>query len=100
MFGDNEGVVNSSILPFARLHKRHNLLSFHIVRESIASGMAVFRHIAGKLNPSDTMSKHWSHKDVWTTLRPLLFWQGDTFDLVDIDIENDNKRASSQRTGE
>jgi hypothetical protein len=31
MFGDNESVVNSSSIPHARLHKRHNALSFHRV---------------------------------------------------------------------
>ena len=91
MFGDNEAVVNSAISPFAKLHKRHNLLSFHRVREATALGMIVFRHVAGKINPSDTLSKHRKHKDVWKTLRPLLFWQGDTYDLVDIDLKAENK---------
>ena len=29
MFGDNESVVNSSSVPYAKLHKRHTALSFH-----------------------------------------------------------------------
>ena len=37
MFGDNESVVNSSSKPHAKLHKRHNALSFHRVREAIAA---------------------------------------------------------------
>ena len=37
MFGDNESVVNSSSVLHAKLHKRHNILSFHHVREAIAS---------------------------------------------------------------
>ena len=97
MFGDNEAVVNSSIKPFAKLHKRHNLLSFHRVREAIASGMIVFRHLSGKFNPSDTLSKHWSHKDVWTTLRPLLFWPGDTFELVDIEDQVQDEHNAQSR---
>jgi hypothetical protein len=38
MFGDNESVVNSSMRLDATLHKRHNALSFHRVREAIAAG--------------------------------------------------------------
>ena len=37
MFGDNESVVGSSMQPHAKLHKRHNALSFHKVWESIAA---------------------------------------------------------------
>ena len=37
MFGDNELVMNSSIDVHAELHKHHNALSFHQVREAIAS---------------------------------------------------------------
>ena len=37
MFGDNKSVVDSSTLPHAKLHKRHNALSFHRVREAIVS---------------------------------------------------------------
>ena len=31
LFGDNESVVNSATQPHAKLHKRHNALSFHRV---------------------------------------------------------------------
>jgi hypothetical protein len=39
MFGDNKSVVDSSMQVYAKLHKRHNMLSFHRVCEAIASGM-------------------------------------------------------------
>ena len=35
MFGDNKSVVNSSMRFHSKLHKRHNELSCHWVRESI-----------------------------------------------------------------
>ena len=41
MFGDNESVVNSSAIPHAKLHKRHNTLSFHHVHEAIVYGVFV-----------------------------------------------------------
>jgi hypothetical protein len=59
MFGDNESVMNSAILPHAKLHKRHNALSFHRFREAIASGNYAFIHIPGENNPADILSKHW-----------------------------------------
>jgi hypothetical protein len=55
MFGDNESVVNSSSQIHAKLHKRHNALSFHRVREAIASGMIAFYPIAGSRNPADIL---------------------------------------------
>jgi hypothetical protein len=78
MFGDNESMVVSCKFPHSKLHKRHNALSFHRVREAIASGMVSIHHIPGSMNPADILSKHWSYTKVWPMLRPLLFWEGDT----------------------
>ena len=72
MFGDNESVVNSSMKIDAKLHKHHNALSFHRVRESIAAGVCNFFFLPGEFNPADILSKH---------LRPLLFWHGDTANI-------------------
>ena len=38
MFGDDEYVVNSSVVPHAKLLKQLNTLSFHHVHEAITSG--------------------------------------------------------------
>jgi hypothetical protein len=81
MFGDNESMVNSSTRPHAKLHKRHNILSFHRVREAIASGYISFHHVPGDLNIADILSKHWGYQQVWQRLRALLFWHGDTADI-------------------
>ena len=81
MFGDNESVVKSSTVPDGKLHKRHNMLSFHYVREAIARGFVVFQHIPGVENPSDILSKHWGYSDIWPLLQAILFWEGDTMDL-------------------
>jgi hypothetical protein len=45
MFGDNKSVVDSSMQLHAKLHKRHTMLSFHRVREAIASGIVGFFYI-------------------------------------------------------
>jgi hypothetical protein len=78
MFGDNESVVNSSSIPHAKLHKRHNALSFHRVREAIAAKFVTFHFLPGTSNPADILSKHWGYSAIWELLQCLLFWQGDT----------------------
>ena len=64
MLGDNQSVVDSSTLPHTKLHKRHNALSFHRVREAIASKMVQFHHIPGVINPADILSKHWGYTQI------------------------------------
>ena len=95
VFGDNESVVNSSMKMDGKLHKRHNALSYHKVREAIAHGWLVFHHIPGKSNPADILSKHWAHGDIWDTLRPLLFWEGDT---LEIPHEDETGKDQDRRT--
>jgi hypothetical protein len=56
VFGDNKSVVDSSVTIHAKLHKRHNALSFHRVREAIAAKVIGFFHIDGKRNPADISS--------------------------------------------
>jgi hypothetical protein len=69
MFGDNKTVVESSIRPHAKLHKRHMALSFHRVLEaSIAAKIIGFYHVDGVLNPADILSKHWGYQQVWNLL--------------------------------
>ena len=78
LFGDNKTVVDSSTMPHGKLHKRHIMLSYHRVREAIASGMIVFTFLDGKFNPADILSKHWGYQSVWKSLKALFFHQGDT----------------------
>jgi hypothetical protein len=82
MFGDNKSVVDSSMQIHSKLHKRHTILSYHRVRETIASGMVGFYFIPGEHNPADILSKHWGYSQVWTQLKTLLFWHGDTEDIL------------------
>ena len=82
MFGDNESVVNSVSIPHTKLHKRHIALSFHRVREAIAAGVISYKFLPGKDNPADMLSKYWGYQQVWKLLQPILFWQGDTMDLI------------------
>jgi hypothetical protein len=96
MFGDNKSVVDSSMQVYAKLHKRHNMLSFHRVREAIASGMIGFYYIPGDINPADILSKHWGYSQIWYQLRALLFWKGDTGDLEE-EQEEVNKQKEANK---
>jgi len=92
MFGDNKTVVNSAVQPFGKLHKRHIMLSFHRVREAIASKMVIFHHINGDINPADILSKHWAYSQVWPILRLALFYRGDPYNSL---LETDDTTQST-----
>jgi hypothetical protein len=78
MFGDNESVITSSTIPHSSLNKRHNALSYHRVREAIASNVLWFFHISGKVNPADVLTKFCGHSVFWPLVKPYLFWRGPT----------------------
>ena len=48
-WGDNDAMINSTI-PDAKLHRRHNILSFHSVRSLIASGYINLQHLKSECN--------------------------------------------------
>jgi hypothetical protein len=64
---------------------RDNALSFHRVCKAIASGYVVFTYLPGKFNPADILSKHWGYQTIWLILKPILFFHGDTTDLIQDD---------------
>jgi hypothetical protein len=83
IFRDNKTIIDASSTPHAKLHKRHNALSFHRVREAVASKYVMIFHLPGEYNPADILSKHWADALVWRTMNALLFARGDTWDLLD-----------------
>ena len=83
MFGDNQSVVTNSTIPHSSLNKRHNALSYHRVREMIAAKILGYYWIDGKNNPADIVSNHWGYPQVWHTLKSLLFYSGNTADLLE-----------------
>jgi hypothetical protein len=80
ILGDIRAVVNDSAIP--SLSKRNNTLSFHRVREPIAKRIVNFVGINGKNNPADIVTKHWSYPQIWHVLQAILFYSGDTMDLI------------------
>ena len=95
LFGDNKTVVDSASIPHSRLHKRHNALSYHRVREAIVAEIISFFHLPGTSNPADILSKHWDYASTWPTLKPLLFWYGEMVEAMPkhklIESGSDNK---------
>jgi hypothetical protein len=83
VFGDNMTVIDALSTPHAKLHKRHNALSFHCVREAVASKYVTIFHLPGEYNPADILSKHWAYALIWQTMNALLFAREDTWDLLD-----------------
>ena len=89
MFGDNWSVIDSSNLPHAKLHKRHNALLFHQVREAITAKIISFIYLPGTINPVDILSKHWGHQQIKTVLKTILFYVGDAADLFADQTQSD-----------
>jgi len=96
LFGDNKTVVDSGTIPHAKLKKRHLMLSYHYVREAIATGSYVYTFIKGEDNPSDILSKHWSHSATWPNLKPIMFHEGDT---ITINSEEKTKKKANSTDG-
>jgi hypothetical protein len=92
--------ANSSI-PHLSLSKRHNALAYHRVQEIIAANILGYHWIYSKKNQADIVCKHWSYLLIWHLLKPLLFYSGNTQDLLDITedntiMDNNNINASLQ----
>ena len=97
MFADNQSVVNSSMQVHAKLHKHHTILSFRCVQEAIAAGLVSFHFIPGQLNPADILSKHWGYSQIWSRLKALLFWHGNTSNITE-DAATSTKRGVTKST--
>ena len=76
MLDDNKSVVTSTTVPHSLLSKRHNILSYHRVREAIAAKILVFHWCDSSQNKSDILSKHWEFSKVFHIIRDLFDFQG------------------------
>ena len=82
MFGDNKSVVMGSTIPQSIINKRHNMLSYHRVREAIAAEILEFHWCSSSQSRSDILSKHWDYMKVKDTVRELFDYQGDIILLM------------------
>ena len=56
-FCDNAGVVKNVSIPESVLHKRHNAINYHIIRESVAAGIMQVGKEDTLTNLSDLLTK-------------------------------------------
>ena len=75
MLGDNNSVVLNTTMPSSVLKKKHSAVSFHRVKETIATGVVKFSHIPSTLNYSDLLTKPLSPTVFHRLVKPLLFRQ-------------------------
>jgi hypothetical protein len=85
MIGDNQAVVTNTSISHSSLHKRNNSLTYYCLCEMISAKILGFYWTDGKKNPSDIAKKHWRYLQVWHLLKPLLFYSGDTKDMINPD---------------
>ena len=74
LFVDNMSMITSSTIPSSSLKKRHNMLSYHSVREAIASGVIHLIHIPGTENPADVLTKSQVHPTLYALTKPYIFY--------------------------
>jgi hypothetical protein len=75
MFGDNNSMVDGSMQLNAKLRMWHT--------KTIASEILVFYFLPGENNPVDILDKHWGYTQIKERLKTLLFWRGDTANMVE-----------------
>ena len=74
MFGDNEGVVNTSMIPKRDVKKCHNTISCHCVQTYKPTGIVCFTLFHGKENLSDTLTKILPYIKWFPIFMPLVHW--------------------------
>jgi hypothetical protein len=45
--------------------------------------MVGYYFIPGESNPAVIFIKHWGYSKIWTQLKSMLFWTGDTIDIAE-----------------
>ena len=82
MFVDKKSVITSATIPQSVLNKRHNMLSYHRVREAIAAKVLGFYWCSSNQNKHNILSKYWEHVKVEDTIRELLDYQEGVISLL------------------
>jgi hypothetical protein len=91
VLGDNESVVNSASRVDARLHKKHNAICFHTVREAAAAGWIRVGWEPTKSNVADLFTKMLDTEQRRFLLR-MIFVKGGGGNTV-ASVSSSNKEA-------
>ena len=92
IWGDNKSMINIPTILEARLHKRHNILSFRYVRIMISQGYINLQHLASEWNLADILTKNWSYQSSYHDLiQPVFCHSGNTAalfldDILELDV--------------
>ena len=57
VFCDNQSVITNSTTPGSKLSKKHVIIAYHRVRESIATGVIQIAYVPSKDNLADLLTK-------------------------------------------
>ena len=76
MFADNKSVDTSATIPHSLLSKRHNILSYHRVKEAIAAKIVSFYWCDSTKNKSDIVSKLGQLQSLPYHIQELFNYQG------------------------
>ena len=57
LLGDNQSSITNCTIPSSFLKKKHNAISYHCVREAVASGVVNLFHVPSNENLADAMTK-------------------------------------------
>jgi hypothetical protein len=90
-------MINSATIPEAKLHKQHNIMSFHFVRSLIACGYINLQHFKSECNITDILTKHWGYQSTYELIRPIFHFRGNTAALYfDDTLEVDRSITPSE----
>ena len=73
LFGNNQGFVMNTSLPSSSLKKRHNVISYHFVREAVAASILRLVYLPTNLNISDILTKAIAPTKLRDLIWPILF---------------------------
>jgi hypothetical protein len=73
MFGDNNAVIISTLIPSSQLKKKHNACAFHRIRECVAMQVIDFMHIPSVDNLADVLTKPLGGTTFHRLVGPMLF---------------------------
>ena len=73
LIGNNMSVIMNTTFPSSSLKKKHQACNYHHVREAIAAGFIIFRHIGSEINLADICTKPLAAPSFHGLLRDYLF---------------------------
>jgi hypothetical protein len=77
-WGDNDAMINNATIPDAKLHKRHNILSFRFVRSLVACVYINLQHLKSECNIADILTKHCGYQSTYELICPIFHFGGNT----------------------